>query len=180
MHVRTRGSGIITARTLPGRSDLILLDVLQDDFPLVPRPWAAIADRLGITEDDVLERLGRLQETGIIRGVSPVLESRRLGLMAATLVALRVPESRVRGIARIISSYPEVSHNYRRDHAYSIWFTLAAPTDERIAEVLAEILGRTGISPEDVLNLPTLQKYKIDVRFSCCPDNGEVESRGPD
>jgi DNA-binding Lrp family transcriptional regulator len=158
----------------------MLLDVLQDDLPLVPRPWAAIADRLGSTEDDVLERLGRLQETGVIRGVSPVLESRRLGLMAATLVALRVPKSRVSGIARIISSYPEVSHNYRRDHAYSIWFTLAAPTAGRIGEVLAEILGRTGISPEDVLNLPTLQKYKIDVRFSCCPDNGEAENHGPD
>jgi DNA-binding Lrp family transcriptional regulator len=100
--------------------------------------------------------------------------------MAATLVALRVPKSRVSGIARIISSYPEVSHNYRRDHAYSIWFTLAAPTAGRIGEVLAEILGRTGISPEDVLNLPTLQKYKIDVRFSCCPDNGEAENHGPD
>lgn len=157
-----------------------LLDVLQDDVPLVPRPWAVIADRLGINENEVLERLGRLQETGIIRGVSPVLESRRLGLRAATLVALRVPGSRVREIARIISSYPEVSHNYRRDHAYSIWFTLAAPTDERIGEVLAEILDRTGISEEDVLNLPTLQKYKIDVRFSCCPDRDEVESREPD
>lgn len=133
-----------------------------------------IADRLGISEPELLNRMERLQAAGILRGVTPVLESRRLGITTATLIALRVPESRIPEVARIINLYPEVSHNYRRDHDYSIWFTLAAATEERIGEVLDEILNKTGISEADMLNLPTRAQYKIDVRFSCCPDYGEV------
>jgi siroheme decarboxylase len=152
------------------RTDLELLDVLQDDIPLIPRPWKAVADRTGIPEEVVLRRMDRLQAAGILRGVSPVLESRRMGITAGTLVALRVPGPRVAEVARVISGYPEVSHNYRRDHEYAVWFTLAAETDERIGEVLDEILRRTGIPASDMLNLPTLKHYKIDVRFSCCPD----------
>ncbi|MDO9549591.1 MAG: AsnC family transcriptional regulator [Methanoregula sp.] len=156
------------------RTDLELLDALQDDIPLVSHPWKLIADQLGISEPELLQRMGRLQAAGILRGVSPVLESRRLGITAATLIALRVPESRIHEVARIINTYPEVSHNYRRDHEYSVWFTLAAATEERIVEVLDEILKKTGISEADMLNLPTRAQYKIDVRFSCCPDDGEV------
>jgi siroheme decarboxylase len=157
------------------RTDLAVLDALQDELPLVPRPWAAVAERLGITESELLERVRRLQEAGILRNVSPVLESRRFGLSAATLVALRVPEERVAEVAAIVSSYPEVSHNYRRDHPYAIWFTLAARTEERLSEVLSEILARAGIPEEDALDLPTVQPYKIDVRFSVLED-----SCGPD
>jgi len=161
------------------RTDLELLDVLQDDIPLISRPWRAIADRLGIAEPEVLLRMERLQAAGILRGVSPVLESRLLGITAGTLVALCVPEPQVAEVVRIINGYPEVSHNYRRDHEYAIWFTLAAATDERICQVLDEILRRTGIPETDMLNLPTLQHYKIDVRFSCCPDE-EADAHGSD
>jgi len=155
----------------PDRTDLAVLDALQDDLPLAARPWAAVAKRLGIPEHELLERVRRLQESGILRNVSPVLDSHRFGLSAATLIALRVPESRVQEVAAIISGYPEVSHNYRRDHPYSVWFTLAARTEERLCEVLSEILRRTGISKEDSLNLPTVHAYKIDVRFSVLEDS---------
>mgnify|MGYP000844952488 FL=1 len=159
------------------RTDLAILDALQDDLPLVPRPWAAIAARVGIAEDDLLARMRRLQASGILRNVSPVFESRRFGLAAASLIALRVPDSRVREVAEIVSGYPEVSHNFRRDHPYTLWFTLAAPTEERLSEVLAEILCRAGIPEEDALDLPTVRAYKIDVRF---PLSGEEVTRGPD
>ena len=95
-----------------------------------------------------------------------MLESRHLGLHAATLVALHVPENRVDEIAAIISSYPEVSHNFRRDHYYTLWFTISGKNEEAIQSVLAEILRRTGIPDTDVLNLPTVKKLKVDVRFS--------------
>ena len=85
-----------------------------------------------------------LEEAGIIRGISPVLESRSLGLHAATLVALHVPEERLEDIATVISSYPEVSHNFQRDHYYSLWFTIAAQNEEGIRRVLEEILKRPG------------------------------------
>jgi siroheme decarboxylase len=145
--------------------DLAILDALQKDIPLEPNPWAAIAGSLAIPEAVLLERLERLRQAGILRGISPILESRPLGLTAATLVALPVPENRIREVADLISRYPEVSHNFRRNHRYSLWFTLSARDEGRLAEVLQEILARTGFSMQDVLNLPTVRKIKIDVRF---------------
>ncbi|MDO9323467.1 MAG: AsnC family transcriptional regulator [Methanoregula sp.] len=159
----------------PDQTDLAILNVLQDDLPLVSRPWKVIADQTGITETGILSRMKRMEEVGIIRGISPVLESRHLGLHAATLVALRVPEERVDEIAAIISSYPEVSHNFRRDHEYALWFTIAAKNAEGIQRVLNEILDRSGISASDALDLPTVKKIKINVRFSFLPaQSGEV------
>jgi DNA-binding Lrp family transcriptional regulator len=159
----------------PDQTDLAILNILQEDLPLVSRPWKEIADRMGITETGILDRMKRMEAAGIIRGISPVLESRRLGLHAATLVALHVPEERLNEIAAIISSYAEVSHNFRRDHFYSLWFTIAAQNREEIQRVLCEILDRTGISASDALDLPTVRKIKIDVRFSFLPaQSGEV------
>ncbi len=160
---------------IPDQTDLAILTVLQDDLPLVSRPWKAVADRIGITETGLIDRMKRLEKDGIIRGISPVLESHHLGLHAATLIALHVPEDRVNEIASIISSYPEVSHNFKRDHYYSLWFTIAAQNGNGIQKVLDEILDRTGIPVSDVLDLPTVKKIKIDVRFSFSPVSyGEV------
>jgi DNA-binding Lrp family transcriptional regulator len=135
----------------------------------VSRPWKAIADRLGISETNLLGRMEMLEQSGILRGVSPVLESRQMGLHAATLVALRVPEERLDEIAAVISSFAEVSHNFQRDHYYSLWFTIAAQNADGIQRVLDEILHRAGIPASDTLDLRTIKKIKIDVRFSFLP-----------
>jgi len=145
--------------------DLRILDALQQDIPLVPRPWEAIAARLDIPEHVLLERLETLSQEGILRGISPIIESRPLGITAATLVALPVPEERIREVAAVISGYPEVSHNFRRDHRYSLWFTLSAGDEKTLQKLLQEILEMTGFSRDDILDLPTRKKIKIDVRF---------------
>jgi DNA-binding Lrp family transcriptional regulator len=160
----------MSGSSLPDQTDLAILNALQDDLPLVSRPWKAIADRLNIIETEIIERMKKLEEAGVIRGISPVLESRSLGLHAATLVALHVPEERMNEVATIISSYAEVSHNFQRDHYYSLWFTIAAQNGEGIQNVLDEILNRTGIPASDILDLPTIKKIKIDVRFSFLPE----------
>jgi DNA-binding Lrp family transcriptional regulator len=152
--------------SLQDQTDLAILSALQDDLPLLSRPYKAIADRLGIPETDLISRMNRLKDAGIIRGISPVLESRHLGLHAATLVALHVPGERMDEVAAMISSYREVSHNFGRDHYYALWFTIAARNGEDINNVLDEILERTGIPAPDLLDLPTVKKIKIDVRFS--------------
>lgn len=165
---------------VPDKTDLIILDALQDDLPLVSRPWKAIADRSGIPEDEMIGRMKKLEYAGIIRGISPVLESRPMGLQAATLVALHVPEERVEEIAAIISSYAEVSHNFRRDHYYSIWFTIAAQDEVGVHCVLEEILQRIRIPAPDVLDLPTVKKIKIDVRFNFAVAHPQESTFGPD
>lgn len=146
--------------------DLRILDVLQHDIPLVPRPWEAVAATLDIPEAVLLKRLERLSREGILRGISPIVESRPLGITAATLVALPVPEDHIREVADIISRYADVSHNFQRDHHhYSLWFTLSAEDEKTLDEVLQEILKRTGFSPDEILDLPTVNRIKIDVRF---------------
>jgi len=164
----------------PEKTDLAILNALQDDLPLVSRPWEAIAGRLGMSDTEILIRMKNLEEAGIIRGISPVLESRHLGLHAATLVALHVPEERVEEIAAIISSYTEVSHNFQRDHYYSLWFTIAAKDGDGIRRVLEDILERTAIPDPDFLDLPTVTRIKIDVRFSFVPAKSTEITHGPD
>jgi DNA-binding Lrp family transcriptional regulator len=170
----------MTDPALHDGTDLHILDALQDDVPLVPRPFAVLAQRLGIPEQVLLERLKRLYDDGIVRGISPILESRHMGLPAATLIALHVPEERIQGIAAIISNYPEVSHNFRREHHYSLWFTLSGRNEEELNHVLTEIISRIGISDTDVLNLPTVRKIKVDVRFPFLNDEEREDSCGPD
>ncbi|MDD1711574.1 MAG: AsnC family transcriptional regulator [Methanoregulaceae archaeon] len=163
---------------LPDATDLRILDALQDDIPLVPRPFEAIALRLGISGQVLLDRLKRLQDEGIVRGISPILESRHMGLSAATLIALHVPGERIHEIAAIISGYPEVSHNFRRDHYYTLWFTLSGKNEEDIRSVLTEIQRRTGTPDTDILNLPTVRKLKVDVRFSLMNDEEMRDTDG--
>ena len=94
--------------------------------------------------------------------------------------ALHVPEERLDEIAAVISSYAEVSHNFQRDHYYSLWFTIAAQNEEGIQRVLHEILQQTGIPASDVLDLPTTKKIKINVRFSFLPAQHQERNFGPD
>ena len=76
-----------------------------------------------------------------------------------------MPEERIREVAGIISRYPEVSHNFRRNHEYSLWFTLSARDDDALENLLGKILDATGFSRDEALDLPTVKKIKIDVRF---------------
>ncbi|HOT02787.1 MAG TPA: Lrp/AsnC family transcriptional regulator [Methanolinea sp.] len=149
----------------PDETDIAILDALQDEVPLVCRPWDVLAEKVGITSGEFLIRIEQLRDAGILKGVSPILESRRWGLPSATLVALKVPPGRVEEVAALVSSYTEVSHNFRRDHPFPLWFTLSGRDEEHVQALLADILERAGLSEEDALNLPTEKKIKVDVRF---------------
>lgn len=154
--------------------DLQILDALQQDIPLVARPWQAIATRLDIPEPILLERLRYMYRSGVIRGIAPIIESKAFGITAATLVALPVPAERIHEVADMISRYPEVSHNFRRDHRYSLWFTLSAGNEKTLEEILSEILTKAGFSRDEILDLPTVNKIKIDVRFPFVPGKKEA------
>ena len=168
----------MTDDLVPDETDIAILNALQGDFPLVPHPWKEIAERAGIPEQVLLGRLERLRDAGILRGISPILESREWGLPAATLVALHIPPERVQEVAVLVSSYPEVSHNFRRDHHYPLWFTLSGRDERHIRDLLSEILRRTGVAEGDVLNLPTVRRLKVDVRFSFLGKTGEEGCNG--
>ena len=145
--------------------DRKIVQILQDDFPIIERPWKEIGDRLNLTEDDIINRLKRLSEQGITRKIGSIIDSSKIGLTAATLVAMKVPKNKVDDVARVINEYGNVSHNYEREHEYNIWFTITASSNNELTTTLEEISHRTGINRDDVLNLPTKQRFKINVRF---------------
>ncbi len=137
-----------------------LIERFQHGMPLCPEPYRAMAEALGCTEAEVLDRLTRLQAEGALSRVGPVFEHRRAG--ASTLVALSVPEARLEQVAARISQFPEVNHNYRREHRYNLWFVLTGPDRAHLSRVLDEIEAETGLMP---LDLPMHTAYRIDLGF---------------
>ena len=137
-----------------------LLDEFQRGFPLTARPYAEIAGRLGVGENEIIDALRTLGERGAVSRIGAVLAPRQAG--ASTLAALAVPEDRLDEVAAMVTSYGEVNHNYEREHAYNLWFVVTAPDQERVHAVLDEIETRTGLS---VLDLPLVEAYRLDLGF---------------
>lgn len=169
----------MSSYSVPDRTDIAILNALQEEMLLVGRPYLSIAGKVGITEQEILERIARLMDCGILRGISPVIESSKVGFTAATLIALHVPPARLREVAAIISGYPEVSHNFQRDHHYQIWFTLSGRDPPHVGQLVSEIMERTGIGRDDLLDLPTVKRLKVDVRFQIPGLEREEGSSGP-
>ena len=145
--------------------DKELLSIIQEDFPIVNRPWDLLAEKLGISPEEVLEKAKRLHGMGVIRRIGPVMETDRVGLSARTLVLMKVPYERVEQVAQIVSSFDSVTHNYLREHEYNLWFTLITSSQEKLRSSLENILASTGISESDILDLPVTKKHKINVRY---------------
>ena len=140
--------------------DRRLLNDFQSGFPLVPRPFAEVAAQLGVDEAEVIARLERLSGSGAVSRVGPVIEPRRMG--ASTLAAMAVPPERLEKVAGLVNGFPEVNHNYEREHRFNLWFVLTAADEDRLAAIMDEIQERTGI---EVLDLPMLNEYHIDLGF---------------
>ncbi len=137
-----------------------LLDEYQRGLPLEPRPFARVAETLGISEQQVLDHLQRLQDMGVVSRVGPVFRPNRVGV--STLAALAVPPDSLAQVAETVSAFAEVNHNYEREHHYNLWFVVTARDAGRLEQVLETIAARTGLEP---LNLPMLEDYYIDLGF---------------
>jgi DNA-binding Lrp family transcriptional regulator len=142
--------------------DRALLEQVQAAVPLVPRPFAALGAGLGLAESEVLARLGRLGERGLIRQIGPIFDTRRLGYQS-TLVAFHAREGELDQVAAQVSAHPGVSHNYARPHHYNLWFTLAVPPGQQVSGHIGQLARLTGV--EDWLNLPALRAFKIRTHF---------------
>jgi DNA-binding Lrp family transcriptional regulator len=155
--IRSRALGAAIALD---ESDKRLLNQMQGAFPIVARPYAAVAESLGIGEDVVLRRVQELIEHRIIRQVTPIFDTRAFGY-GSMLVAAKVDPEHPWRAAKIINSHPGVSHNYLRNHDFNMWFTIAVEEDSRLGlpgtlDVLQELTGA-----ESLRQLPTLKLFKI-------------------
>lgn len=142
--------------------DRTILNEIQSHFPIESRPYQVLADRLGCSEEEVLRRVRSLKDKEVIRRIGANCNSRRLGY-TSTLCAARVSPEQMERFVEVVNNYPGVTHNYRRDHDYNIWFTLIARTKKDIERILHEITDLTRVS--EVISLPAERLFKIQVDF---------------
>jgi DNA-binding Lrp family transcriptional regulator len=143
-------------------ADHELLNAVQWDFPLVPRPYDALAERLGSTPAEVMDRVRKVKELGVLRQLSAIFDTRALGY-GSSLVAAKVDPDRIDEAAEVVNAHPGVSHNYKRNHAYNLWYTIAVPPGQALqdhVDVLHKAMGA-----EVTRVLPTLTLYKIGVKL---------------
>ena len=142
--------------------DKEILNEIQSDFPITPRPYHKLGERLELSEEEVLKRVKRLKSEGIIRRIGGNFNSRKLNF-TSTLCAAKVPENRIEEFVDVVNGYEGVTHNYMRNHEYNIWFTFIAPNRNHIENALEEISEKTGVY--EILNLPAVKMFKIKVDF---------------
>lgn len=140
--------------------DRRLLDGYQRSLPLCARPYARVAERLGLTEAEVIARLERLQALGVIGRVGPVFDHARAG--ASLLAAVAVPPAERDAWAERVNRAPGVNHNYARDHHYNLWFVMTAPDEGCLAARLDALEAELG---RPLLRLPMQEGYHIDLAF---------------
>lgn len=140
--------------------DALILNRMQGDFPISEDPYDDIGRVLGVSGQEVLQRVRSLVERGVVRKVGPFFDARKLKYVS-TLCALDVPEGKLEEVASFISAYPEVTHNYLRSGRPNLWFTLVAESRELIAKIIGEIEEKGAAGP--VQNLPARKMFKVKV-----------------
>jgi DNA-binding Lrp family transcriptional regulator len=142
--------------------DKAIINRIQSEFPIASRPYREVANELGLTEKEVLDRVARLKKDGIIRRIGGNFVPGKLGFVS-TLCAARVPADKIEQFAAIVNRYPGVTHNYLRDNSYNVWFTFISPSMDEIETNLKKIAQESGVS--DILNLPATKVFKIKAQF---------------
>lgn len=151
-------------------TDKKLLNDIQWVFPLVDRPYAEIAAKHGLSEDEVMRRVSMLKALGLIRQINAIFDTRRLGYKSA-LIAFAVKPDKLDAVADRINEHPGVSHNYERNHEYNMWFTLAVPPGEEMKDELDRMAALDGVVKYRLL--PTLKMYKIGVKLDMVNEDAE-------
>ena len=144
--------------------DKRILNRLQEDIPFKARPWELIARELGIKEGHLLNRIAFFKKNGIVRRISAVFSPRKINFVS-TLVAVKVTPGNITRVAKRINSYSEVTHNYRREGLYDLWFTLVAKDKLRITRILNRLKMEKDI--KTISEFPMVKLFKIDVKFPC-------------
>lgn len=141
--------------------DRAIVNQLQGGFPLCERPYAAVAEQLGSSEDEVMARLERLLRDRVLTRFGPMFHAERLG-GGLSLVAMKIPSGDFERVAEIVNAMPEVAHNYAREHALNMWFVLATETPEGQREALDRIERETGFP---VYAMPKIREYFVELKL---------------
>jgi siroheme decarboxylase len=141
--------------------DRQIINSLQAEFPVCERPYQQAAADLGITEAELLERLQVLLDEGVLTRFGPLYHAELMG-GALTLAAVKAPPEQFERVAEIINAFPEVAHNYQREHQLNMWFVVATETPEQIYQTLTAIEQQTGLT---VYNMPKINEYFVGLKL---------------
>ena len=141
--------------------DRLIINQLQSDFPICEAPYQVVAERLGLTEANLIERLQALLANGTLTRFGPLYHAERMG-GALTLAAVKVPPERFAEVTAIINAFPEVAHNYARSHELNMWFVLATESLAQQQNTITAIEQQTGLR---VYNLPKLNEYFVGLKL---------------
>ncbi len=141
--------------------DRRIINELQVDFPVCERPFKAAAERLGTTESELITRLRCMLDDGLLTRFGPLFHAERMG-GALSLCAMQVPVEHFDQVAAQVNAFPEVAHNYQRDHEMNMWFVLATETPEGLEATIREIESETGLP---VFNLPKQEEFFVNLHF---------------
>ena len=142
--------------------DRVIINRLQESFPICDQPFQAIAEEIGIDEQDLIDRIDSMLKDKVLSRFGPMYHAERLG-GGLSLCAMRIPEAEFDQVTQQVNAFAEVAHNYARDHAFNMWFVLATETPQRIDEVLQEIEQATGYP---VYNMPKLEEFYVGLKFA--------------
>ncbi|WP_300667308.1 AsnC family transcriptional regulator [Desulfoluna sp.] len=143
--------------------DKQIINHIQSDFPICQRPYAAIGEALSMDEQEIIARITKLKESGLIRRIGGNFGPEKVGF-SSTLCGACVPTNQIDAFAEVVNSYKGVTHNYTREDEINVWFTFIESSVEKIEANLAEITERTGVTR--IYNLPATHIFKIRAEFT--------------
>lgn len=144
------------------RFDRRIINRLQDGFPISAYPYREVAAELGTTEATLLARVEALLEKGVLTRFGPMYHAERLG-GALTLAAMRIQPDDFERVAEQVNAFPEVAHNYQRDHDLNMWFVIATESPDQIDAVIRSIESSTGYP---VYNMPKKEEFFVGLKFA--------------
>jgi len=138
--------------------DKKLLNLIQNEIPIDKRPFKILGQKLFLTENEVIKRIKKLRNEGIIRRIGGIFNSREIGY-TSTLCATKVPENKIEEVASYINGYEEVTHNYIREDEYNMWFTVITNSEENLNNIIQEIKNQTNL--DEIISLPSIKLFKV-------------------
>jgi DNA-binding Lrp family transcriptional regulator len=142
--------------------DRQIINQFQGDFPVVDRPFLALAEKLDISESEVMTRIRFMLDDGLLTRFGPLYNIDKMG-GTFSLCAMQVPEDNFDNIVDIVNQFQEVAHNYERDHRLNMWFVLAAESKAELNEIIKRIEQATNLT---VFNFPKQREFYVNFRLS--------------
>lgn len=141
--------------------DRRIINELQGGFPVCEYPYREVADRLGSDETELIARIGAMLDSGLLTRFGPMFHAEHMG-GALSLCAMSVPGGDFEAVAETVNAFPEVAHNYQREHDMNMWFVLATETPEALQAAIDRIEEQTGLR---VFNMPKLEEFHVGLHL---------------